>query len=58
VLRAIPEEPKGAVAKVQEHAHTIALLEAACLVVVFLAVAPEVPMQTNMNQPSVLPLLQ
>jgi hypothetical protein len=41
VLRAIAEEPEGAVAKVQEHAYTIALLVVACPIVVLLAVAPE-----------------
>jgi hypothetical protein len=39
VLRAVPEEANGAVAKVQEHANTIALLEAACHIVDLLAVA-------------------
>jgi hypothetical protein len=34
VLRAILEEPKGAVAKVKQHAHAIALLDAACMIVV------------------------
>jgi hypothetical protein len=33
VLRAIPEESKGAVAKVEQHAHTITLLKAACIIV-------------------------
>jgi hypothetical protein len=41
VLRAILEEPKGAVAKVKQHACTTALLVAACHIAVFLAVAPE-----------------
>jgi hypothetical protein len=41
VLHAIPEKPKGAVAKVQQHAHAIALLEVACPIVVFLAIAVE-----------------
>jgi hypothetical protein len=41
--RAIPEEAMGAAAKAQEHANTIALLEAACLIVFFLAVAAEGP---------------
>jgi hypothetical protein len=39
VLRAILEEAQGAVAKVKQHANTGALLVAACLIVVFLAVA-------------------
>jgi hypothetical protein len=41
VLRAIPEEAKGGAAKAQQHANTIALLEAACRIVLMLAVAPE-----------------
>jgi hypothetical protein len=40
-MRAILKEAKGAVAKVEQHANTIALLEAACPIVFFLAVAPE-----------------
>jgi hypothetical protein len=41
VLRAILAEPKEAVAKAQQHAHAIALLEVACPIVVFLAIAVE-----------------
>jgi hypothetical protein len=33
VLRAIPKEAKGAVAKIQQDAHTVALLVVACLIV-------------------------
>ena len=41
VLHAILEETKGAIVKVQQHAHTIALLVFACRIVVPLAVAEE-----------------
>jgi hypothetical protein len=57
VLRAIPEEAKGVVDKVQKHANTIALLEAACLIAVFITVAPEARYSASMNQPSVQSLL-
>jgi hypothetical protein len=52
VLRAIPEEADGAVAKVQEHASTIALLDPACLIVAFLAVDIEGSIQRT-HEPAI-----
>jgi hypothetical protein len=52
MLRAIPEEANGAATKVQEHANTIALLVAACRVVVLLAVAAE-GSKGSMHEPAI-----
>jgi hypothetical protein len=41
MLYAVLEEAEGAVVKVEQHAHTIALLVAACCIVAVLAVAVE-----------------
>jgi hypothetical protein len=52
VLRAIPEEAKGAVAKVEQHTNTVALLVGACLIVVVLAVAAEGSIE-SMHEPAI-----
>jgi hypothetical protein len=54
VLRAIPEEAKGAVAKVDQHANSITLRDAACKwsIVAILAVAP-VGCIVSMHEPAI-----
>jgi hypothetical protein len=53
VLRAVPEEADGAVAKVQKHANTIALLEAACLIFASLAMREQGSIQ-SMHEPAAI----
>ena len=57
VMHTILKVAEGAVAKVKQHANSVALLVAACPIVVFLAVAVEASIvEASMNQPSVYSL--
>jgi hypothetical protein len=52
MLYAVLEEAEGAVVKVEQHAHTIALLVSACCIVALLAVAVEGTV-VNTDEPAV-----
>jgi hypothetical protein len=54
MLYAVLEEAERAAVKVEQHAHTVALLVAACCIVVVQPVAPpSLPLRALMNQLSV-----